>query len=579
MPINTTKLRELISYHFNDDELHLLCVDLSISWDDLPPSSYSLRVTELIGLMRRRKREQELLDYLARERPSTNWDEVVLPEAERTEPTPHTSQKFPPTYSFANRHDDKTHIVSILNRECNLLLYGPSGIGKTYFALELLKEEWCKKKQSAYIDFQKFLQEFPYNPDCPAETTDKILQQIRQKLFGKTPDPRLNRDNLINGIAKTFRDVDQCGIVILDNADCIDPSVLHDLRAHVLPKLYDRIGDPTLYPRIIVISPYELPPLNGHAQVKFAPYPLQEFRDVLTEIDPYRDLLIQAHNKWTKSEWDKHDHALENLLNEWIDHLYELTAGHPEAIIRVLDFVGERTGFASGDVFARNKTEICNHVLEPLTHRQVAKHIVDVEKQHAFQLLWVFRYLSDSVYDELKNYTLDKPHWRPLHTANTAWNPLHEKGLLQADVPGHQFLTYRLSPLWRKLNNFILQTTRPDSYRQLHTAARMVYEEMVYDPETDENMMRISCFGEMLYHLTQEHVFDTHTETNRAEFTATVRSRWQKLAPYIHGKRSISEYIAKLQALLHQDRELATLLNQVGQDNTSDMLLDDVSQL
>lgn len=572
MSVDPTKLRELILTCFNNDEIILLCTRLHVRYEDLP-ASLSMRVNELVGLLCRESREEELLKYLKEQRPRVDWQQVILP-SDKVD-APDAAGESAIVYTFANRHDDKIHIMSILKREYNVLLHGPSGIGKTYFAQELFNEEWCQNKQTAYID----LRQLPYYPDDPQKAADILLQQLRHQLFNTLPHSLLKRVHLIGGLAQAFRDINQCGLIILDNADYADPAVLHELRTQILPDLYELISDPALYPHLIVIAPYQLDILSGYTQPKFSQYLLQEFQDVLTDTGAYKQLLIQAHNKWTKTQWDEHDHALDQLLTEWAKQLYDLTAGHPLAIIRVLDFVGEKTRFNQDNIFSDIEADICRYVLRQLVHDQVAKHVPDPEKQQAFQHLWTFRYISNSVYEVLQETIPNKKHWQPLNDVDLRWNPLNVEGLLQKDVPSHQLLTYRLSPLWHKLSNFILRITEPDLYRQLHSDARAVYERITYDKLTDSNMMRISCFGEMLYQLAQEHLLDDHTDDSRRQFTAKVHSYLEKLIPYIQGSQPAAEFKAKLQEMVKKDTELCVLLNEVGKNDTVKDLVTGINQI
>jgi len=73
-----TRLRQLITEHFNLEELRTLCFDLDIKYDELGGETLSGKTRELLALLDRHERIPELLDTGKRLRPDAAWAEVYL---------------------------------------------------------------------------------------------------------------------------------------------------------------------------------------------------------------------------------------------------------------------------------------------------------------------------------------------------------------------------------------------------------------------------------------------------------------------------------------------------------------------
>lgn len=79
-----TTLRELLSSHFDREELRTLSFDLGIDYDDLRGEGKSNKARELIGLMARRQRLPELVEWARKYRPGVQWPSIpghFAPEA------------------------------------------------------------------------------------------------------------------------------------------------------------------------------------------------------------------------------------------------------------------------------------------------------------------------------------------------------------------------------------------------------------------------------------------------------------------------------------------------------------------
>lgn len=70
-------LRATINNLFNEEELRTLTFDMGIDYDSLPARGKAGRARELIAYMERRDRLSELVEYIERERPDINLDDIL----------------------------------------------------------------------------------------------------------------------------------------------------------------------------------------------------------------------------------------------------------------------------------------------------------------------------------------------------------------------------------------------------------------------------------------------------------------------------------------------------------------------
>jgi nucleoside phosphorylase len=74
--VNTTALLQLLTTHFNVSELHDLCFDLGIDFEDLGGQTKSDKARELIAYARRYNRLDELISQAHSQRPQADWSSV-----------------------------------------------------------------------------------------------------------------------------------------------------------------------------------------------------------------------------------------------------------------------------------------------------------------------------------------------------------------------------------------------------------------------------------------------------------------------------------------------------------------------
>ena len=71
-----TQLRQLLVKRFSDSELHTLCFDLGVEYDDLPGSGRADKARELVTYMDQHDRLADLMRVGRRSRPDVPWPEL-----------------------------------------------------------------------------------------------------------------------------------------------------------------------------------------------------------------------------------------------------------------------------------------------------------------------------------------------------------------------------------------------------------------------------------------------------------------------------------------------------------------------
>ena len=92
------RLFRLLTAHFNLDELRTLCFDLSVDYDALRGEEKATKALELISLMLREHRLDELVSSLRKGRPSADWPT----EAEQPSPDELLAWATPGTLNAAD---------------------------------------------------------------------------------------------------------------------------------------------------------------------------------------------------------------------------------------------------------------------------------------------------------------------------------------------------------------------------------------------------------------------------------------------------------------------------------------------
>ncbi len=107
-----TQFRTMLITHFSLAELHLLCVDLGVDYENLPGNTKILIVTELVAFHQRRRELHLLMSEAEKKRPNFDWPNISedfepdkAPTQSSAEDIP-TKQKTTPT-EFPDSGDSK----------------------------------------------------------------------------------------------------------------------------------------------------------------------------------------------------------------------------------------------------------------------------------------------------------------------------------------------------------------------------------------------------------------------------------------------------------------------------------------
>ncbi len=94
-----TQLRKLLIQHYSLDEFRTLCFDLGILYDNLGGDGLSGKVRELLLLVGRQQRFEELLHLIQAERPDLNLEGLTAVSLQASMPA---SEPPTPTNNFGS---------------------------------------------------------------------------------------------------------------------------------------------------------------------------------------------------------------------------------------------------------------------------------------------------------------------------------------------------------------------------------------------------------------------------------------------------------------------------------------------
>jgi tetratricopeptide (TPR) repeat protein len=138
-----TKLRQLLTRHFNEEDLRTLCFDMDIEYDALPGRDNAGKARELVARCDREGCIPELVAVAKEERPNVDWDDPQAPKEPEIElPPPPAStprlQLRPPVDDFVGRDAESARLVVALRQTdaggATAIIRGMGGLGKTELA-------------------------------------------------------------------------------------------------------------------------------------------------------------------------------------------------------------------------------------------------------------------------------------------------------------------------------------------------------------------------------------------------------------------------------------------------------------
>jgi hypothetical protein len=143
-----SRLRQLLTRHFNPGELQTLCFELGVEYDDLPEGGRVDKIRELITHLERRGRIPDLIAVGRRLRPDVAWDAAAAPpdaaavaSKAPANPPPPPRQPAPNPFRSIGRITDPAAFVgraallhelfADLRRGINRALLGETQVGKS----------------------------------------------------------------------------------------------------------------------------------------------------------------------------------------------------------------------------------------------------------------------------------------------------------------------------------------------------------------------------------------------------------------------------------------------------------------
>lgn len=160
------ELRQLLTERFSDEELHTLCFDLGIAYDDLPGQGRAAKVRELLDYLDRHARFSQLAEIGPRVRPDIVWTSILANDGSLTG-MPHPPEKaiphnLPPRSEFVGRGTEKAQVhAALCSRSYLIEINGIGGIGKTSLALEVaydcLRASRDEKPSDGLATFEGFI--------------------------------------------------------------------------------------------------------------------------------------------------------------------------------------------------------------------------------------------------------------------------------------------------------------------------------------------------------------------------------------------------------------------------------------
>ena len=140
--VDRVQLRRSLEEFFDLAELHTLCFDLGVDFENLPGDTKSEKVIALIEHLDHRERLPELVAAYKRDRPESERKGPRHPATAQSIALPALHQLPPPPRDFADREAELTELATALLSGGITIsaLHGMGGVGKTALALKLAEQ-------------------------------------------------------------------------------------------------------------------------------------------------------------------------------------------------------------------------------------------------------------------------------------------------------------------------------------------------------------------------------------------------------------------------------------------------------
>lgn len=215
------QLRDLFAGLFNKTDLRSLCMELDLDYEDIPGSTRTEKIQELIAQMNRHGRIEELLKEAKQMRPSADWSVVIPTQALSLFPIHEIA--YPSNPNFTGRVDLLEQIEQTLSGGQTAVvtqaISGLGGVGKTQLALA-----YC------YTQLDKYDLIYWLAADNETSLTDSFRSLAQRLKLATTADT--DQQAIVQRVLRWLGQAEQRWLLVFDNADQIEPKELATYLPH-----------------------------------------------------------------------------------------------------------------------------------------------------------------------------------------------------------------------------------------------------------------------------------------------------------------------------------------------------------
>jgi hypothetical protein len=335
--VDATKLRKLLVYHFSVQEIITLCADIQIEYQDLGGEGKEAKARELINLLIRTGRVNELVEHAAMKRPQVGWEQTYQQELVQVK---EEAVQLQENIEFVNR-DHELDSICKPGMPRFTLVDGAAGFGKTYL-LHKVKEFYEHNQRelwkAAYIDLKQ-------DPAMQSEDTSiaqlYIANAIIKQFASSSPMPVISAEVGEQGIVNMlvpFLIRQKADVLLLwDGVEVLS----HSTSGWIKRLMYDldqglQRGNRKL--RVVFSGRY----ISISDWGRGAHYPLQTI-----SLSPFNSMTVYEMIGSIAKTLDIQPDRL--YLSELTWHVLHISGGHPQGICRVLIKIAE-AGFILPDI-------------------------------------------------------------------------------------------------------------------------------------------------------------------------------------------------------------------------------------
>lgn len=470
---------------------------------------------------------------------------------------------------FANREVERKAIHEYLIADANyphIHIHAPRGLGKTYLLQELNYELREEGWQTVWIDFSSDL-----HRSLQGDPRLFLNEFVRQTITENIPNIKefVNLNEALEKVGVRLADFDKI-ILFIDNADRAGPNLLRWIRETFIEDLAEyssRI-------QIVASGQRRIPEWRGYGQGRpFHNWRLAELDDPRVVSQVIDDIVARFGARRVREKQENHREAWKSDLNTMTQGLFEVTAGYPLAIERVLAYAVQRNQLLQPDFFSRHHVAICRECLTTITDRILLT--LDVGAREAFRGLCIFRYVWPKLIMNLAEMETTQKQgdlWDPFNPDDKSWESwwivLKNTHLIQ-DLDPRQM--YPIDLIVRQLFALVLKAENEEVYRAKHALAYQEFEKLVRNP-TVLPIQRAAYLLEVFYHATQQqHILPEDAEPFFYSYLTDFISEFTTSQEFI-------ETIPQLLTWLREDRELRRYINGFANVELYDQLVKTTQQ-